>query len=167
MNNFSSYCGLTDLRMRASDTDLPVPFSSIMVLQKGGVLNLRFLSFDRLIILLHLIKIRQYDKKDFVDVLIILEHLINIRPNHKKILLNFQERRKSIDVSASKLENVETPIFTPFYNCFLEWERNIFFSTEANKKLINIIFLLIISCTNCIHTYSALAQTSTLGSFFF
>ena len=24
MNNFSSYCGLTDSRMRASDTDLPV-----------------------------------------------------------------------------------------------------------------------------------------------
>ena len=134
MNNLSSYCGLTDLRMRASDTDLPVPFSSIMVLQKGVVLNLRFLSFDRLIILLHLIMIRQNDKKDFVDVLIILEHLINIRPNHKKILLNFQERRKSIDVSASKLENVETPIFTPFYNCFLEWERNIFFFLQKLIK---------------------------------
>ena len=49
-----------------------LPFSSIMMLQKGGVLNLRFLSFDRLIILLHLIKIRENDKKDFVDVLIIL-----------------------------------------------------------------------------------------------
>ena len=24
MNNLSSYCGLTDSRMRASDTDLPV-----------------------------------------------------------------------------------------------------------------------------------------------
>ena len=27
MNNLSSYCGLTDSRMRASDTDLPVAFS--------------------------------------------------------------------------------------------------------------------------------------------
>ena len=25
MNNLSSYCGLTDSRMRAFDTDLPVP----------------------------------------------------------------------------------------------------------------------------------------------
>ena len=25
MNNLSSYCGLTDSRMSASDTDLPVP----------------------------------------------------------------------------------------------------------------------------------------------
>ena len=28
MNNLSSYCGLTDLRMRASDTDLPVMFTA-------------------------------------------------------------------------------------------------------------------------------------------
>ena len=27
MNNLSSYCGLTDSRMRASDTDLPVTTS--------------------------------------------------------------------------------------------------------------------------------------------
>ena len=47
-----------------------LPFSSIMMLQKGGVLNLRFLSFDRLIILLHLIMIWQNDKKDFVHGLI-------------------------------------------------------------------------------------------------
>ena len=49
-----------------------LPFSPIMMIQKGGVLNLRFLSFDRLIILLNQIKIRQNDKKDLVDGLIIL-----------------------------------------------------------------------------------------------
>ena len=39
MNNLSSYCGLTDSRMRASDTDLPVPTTlhHISLYQMGGV----------------------------------------------------------------------------------------------------------------------------------
>ena len=32
MNNLSSYCGLTDSRMRASDTDLPVSLLKLIQL---------------------------------------------------------------------------------------------------------------------------------------
>ena len=40
MNNLSSYCGLTDLRISASDTDLPV------IVLKGWVKKFRMKASD-------------------------------------------------------------------------------------------------------------------------
>ena len=52
MNNLSSYCGLTDARMRASEKDLPVPMlflEDFLELEFDSLLDLLFAAYDEAI----------------------------------------------------------------------------------------------------------------------
>ena len=44
MNNLSSYCGLTDSRMRLSEKDLPVPFQAWFGIQNQAEIEIIELS---------------------------------------------------------------------------------------------------------------------------